>query len=54
MVARMLEGVEARLNEDYLADKVKWNALAETWSSIKVIVPLQKNIERYNNLCFMF
>ena len=29
MVARMLEGVEVRLNEDYLADKVKWDALAE-------------------------
>ncbi len=29
MVAKMLEGVEVRLNEDYLADKVKWDALAE-------------------------
>ena len=29
MVARMLEGVEVRLNEDYLADKVAWDALAE-------------------------
>ena len=29
MVARMLEGVEVRLNEDYLADKAKWDALAE-------------------------
>ena len=29
MVARMLEGVEVRLNEDYLADKTKWDALAE-------------------------
>ena len=25
----MLEGVEVRLNEDYLADKTKWDALAE-------------------------
>ncbi len=29
MVARMLESVEVRLNEDYLADKAKWDALAE-------------------------
>ena len=29
MVARMLEGVEVRLNEDYLADKTKWDALAD-------------------------
>jgi UDP-galactopyranose mutase len=29
MVAKMLEGVEVRLNEDYLADKAKWDALAE-------------------------
>ena len=29
MVAKMLEGVEVRLNEDYFADKAKWDALAE-------------------------
>ena len=29
MVAKMLEGVEVRLNEDYLADKAKWDAMAE-------------------------
>ena len=29
MVAKMLEGVEVRLNEDYLADKTTWDALAE-------------------------
>ena len=29
MMARMLEGVEVRLNEDYLADKATWDALAE-------------------------
>ena len=29
MVARMLEGVEVRLNEDYLADKDKWDAMAD-------------------------
>ena len=29
MVARMLEGVEVRLNEDYFTDKAKWDALAE-------------------------
>ena len=29
MVARMLEGVEVRLNEDYFADKANWDALAE-------------------------
>ena len=29
MVANMLEGVEVRLGEDYLADRGKWDALAE-------------------------
>ena len=29
MVARMLEGVEVRLNEDYFTDKATWDALAE-------------------------
>jgi len=29
MVARMLEGIEVRLGEDYLADKDKWDALAD-------------------------
>ena len=29
MVAKMLEGVEVRLNEDFFADKAKWDALAE-------------------------
>ena len=29
MVARMLEGIEIRLNTDYLADKKKWNEMAE-------------------------
>ena len=29
MVAKMLEGVEVRLNEDYFADKATWDALAE-------------------------
>ena len=30
MVARMLEGIEVRLNEDYLENKQAWDALAET------------------------
>ena len=29
MVANMLEGIEVKLGEDYLADKAKWDALAE-------------------------
>ena len=29
MVARMLEGIEVRLGEDYLADKDKWDAIAD-------------------------
>ena len=29
MVANMLEGIEVRLNEDYLADRNKWDAIAE-------------------------
>ena len=29
MVARMLEGIEVKLGEDYLADKDKWDALAD-------------------------
>lgn len=29
MVANMLDGIEVRLEEDYLSDKEKWNALAE-------------------------
>ena len=29
MVANMLEGIEVRLNEDYLADRAKWDAMAE-------------------------
>ena len=29
MVARMLEGVEVRLNEDYLKNRAAWNALAD-------------------------
>lgn len=29
MVAKMLEGIEVKLNEDYLADKVKWDELAD-------------------------
>ncbi len=29
MVAKMLEGIEVKLNEDYLADKAKWDQLAE-------------------------
>lgn len=29
MVANMLEGIEIRLNEDYLGDKDKWDALAD-------------------------
>ena len=29
MVKKMLEGIEVKLNEDYLADKKKWNELAE-------------------------
>jgi UDP-galactopyranose mutase len=29
MVARMLEGIEVRLGEDYLADKDKWDPLAD-------------------------
>ncbi len=30
MVEKMLEGIEVRLNTDYLADKAYWNAQAET------------------------
>jgi len=30
MVAAMLDGIEVRLGEDYLADRAAWNALAET------------------------
>ena len=29
MVERMLSGIEVRLNEDYLQDREKWNAMAE-------------------------
>lgn len=29
MVEKMLDGIEVRLGEDYLADKAKWDALAE-------------------------
>ena len=29
MVARMLEGIEVRLNEDYLKNRADWNALAD-------------------------
>lgn len=29
LVERMLEGIEVRLNEDYLKNKAKWDALAE-------------------------
>lgn len=29
MVANMLEGIEVKLNEDYLADRSKWDAMAE-------------------------
>ncbi len=29
MIARMLEGIEIHLNQDYLADKSRWDALAE-------------------------
>ncbi len=29
MVARMLDGIEVQLGEDYLADKAQWDALAE-------------------------
>lgn len=29
MVANMLEGIEVKLNEDYLADRNKWDAMAE-------------------------
>ncbi len=29
MVANMLDGIEVRLNEDYLADRAKWDAMAE-------------------------
>lgn len=29
MVARMLEGIEVRLNEDYLADRAAWNQMAK-------------------------
>ncbi len=28
MVSRMLDGIEVRLNEDYLADKAKWDSMA--------------------------
>ncbi len=29
MVANMLDGIEVRLNEDYLADRAKWDAMAQ-------------------------
>ena len=29
MVSNMLEGIEVRLNEDYMADRSKWDAMAE-------------------------
>ena len=29
MVAKMLEGIEVKLNEDYLVDKTKWDRMAE-------------------------
>ncbi len=29
MVAKMLEGIEVKLNEDYLTDKAKWDGMAE-------------------------
>ena len=29
MVERMLEGIEVRLNEDYLADRERWDAMAD-------------------------
>ena len=29
LVANMLEGIEVRLNEDYLKDKEKWDAMAD-------------------------
>ena len=29
LVGNLLEGIEVRLNEDYLEDKAKWNAMAE-------------------------
>ncbi|MBQ7231150.1 MAG: UDP-galactopyranose mutase [Oscillospiraceae bacterium] len=45
MVANMLQGIEVRLNEDYLADKASWDALAD-----KVIYT--GSIDAYFNFCY--
>ncbi len=45
MVEKMLEGVEVRLNEDYLENKAAWDALAET-------VVYTGPIDRYYDYCF--
>ncbi len=45
MVARMLDGIDVRLNTDYLADKPKWDGLAE-----KVIY--SGAIDAYFGYCF--
>ena len=45
MVANMLDGIEVRLNEDYLADKAAWDALAD-----KVIYT--GSIDAYFGFCY--
>ena len=45
MVANMLEGIEVRLNEDYLADKAAWDNLAD-----KVIYT--GSIDAYFDFCY--
>ena len=45
MVENMLSGVEVRLNEDYLADKAAWDAMAD-----KVIYT--GSIDAYFNFCY--
>ena len=45
MVENMLSGVEVRLNEDYLADKATWDAMAD-----KVIYT--GSIDAYFNFCY--
>lgn len=45
MVAKMLEGIEVRLNEDYLKDRSKWDALAD-----KVVYT--GPIDSYFDYCF--
>ena len=45
MVERMLQGIEVRLNTDYLADKAAWDAVADT-------VVYTGSIDSYFSYCF--